>query len=130
MNNLLEQVYSSCDKTISSILSSLGVLEESNNSKNNLLFSIYLNFMNQVLNLPENKDLLDKVTSANTNVSFTDFEKIIGEGRARLKVEESVLPDVLKKSAIKVLQDYVSELEPKITPEKSEELRKIISDGI
>lgn len=130
MSNLLGPEYSNCDKMISSILSSIGVFEETNNTKNNLFLSIYIRFVKEVYKSPENKELLDKITALNENVSFEDFEKVVNEGKAHLEQNSSNFPDVLKRSTVSVLQDFVAEIEPKLTPEKAAEVRKIIAEGV
>lgn len=129
MNSLLDQTYSNCDKMISTILSGMGVFEETNNTKNDLLLSIYTRFIKEVYKSPENKELLDKITALNENVSFEDFERVINEGKAHLEQNSSSFPDVLKKSTVSVLQDFITELEPKLAPEKVVELRKLLDEG-
>ena len=128
MNSLLDQTYSSCDKMVSTILLDIGVFEETNSTKNNLLLSVYTRFIKEVYKSPENKGLLDKITALNENVSFEDFERVINEGRAHLEQSSSNFPDVLKKSTVSVLQDFITELEPKLTPEKAAELRKVLDN--
>ncbi|MBU0576184.1 hypothetical protein KJ654_00790 [Patescibacteria group bacterium] len=112
---------------IFTILSSIG-MSEADDTKNNLFLSTYIRFIKEVYKSPENKELLDKITALNENVSFEDFEKVINEGKIHLKQNSLSFPDVLKKSTISVLQDFITELEPKLTLEKAAELRKLLDN--
>ena len=125
----LNQLYKKCGVTIDLVFSSVGLAEDTEEIKNNLLLSVYLNFIKQVFSAPENKELLDKLGTLNGNVSFEDFERVINEGKNHFEQNSSGFPDVLKKSTVSALQDFITELEPKLTPEKVAELRKLIDES-
>lgn len=129
MNNLLGQTYSNCDKVVSTILSSVGISGETKDTKNNLLLSVYIRFIKEVYKSPENKELLDKITALNENISFEDFEKVVNEGKTHLEHNSVSFPDVLKKCTAFVLQDFITELESKLTAEKVVELRKLVDES-
>lgn len=120
------QVYKKCEDIVLGVLSALNLGEEKS-VKNNLFLSIYIHFIKEVYKSPENKELLDKTTALNENVSFEDFERVVNEGKTYLEQNSSNFPDVLKKSTVSALQDFVTELEPKLAPEKTAELRKLIT---
>lgn len=113
---------------ILNVLSALN-LSEDKNTKNNLFLSTYIRFIKEVYKSPENKELLDKITALNENMSFEDFERVINEGKAHFEQNSSSFPDVLKKSTVSVLQDFITEFEPKLATEKIAQLKKLINES-
>ncbi|KKR15128.1 MAG: hypothetical protein UT44_C0041G0005 [Candidatus Levybacteria bacterium GW2011_GWA1_39_32] len=121
------QVNKKCESVVLNVLSTLNLSEEKD-IKTNLFLSIYIRSIKEVYKSPDNKELLDKITALNENVSFEDFEKVVNEGKTHLEQNSSNFPDVLKRSTVSVLQDFITELEPKLTAEKVAELRKALDN--
>jgi len=121
------QVNKKCESVVLNVLSTLNLSEEKD-IKTNLFLSIYIRSIKEVYKSPDNKELLDKITALNENVSFEDFEKVVNEGKTHLEQNSSNFPDVLKRSTVSVLQDFITELEPKLTSEKVAELRKALDN--
>lgn len=121
------QLYKNCETRIDLLLSSVGLDGEITDIKNNLLLSMYLDFVGRVFSTPENKKISDKLSSLNGNISFEDFEKTINESRANIEQNPVVIEAALKDSTCSVLVDFITELEPKLTAEKTAELRKLIT---
>ena len=124
------QAYQVSVELVTSIISNLGLADETGEIKNNLLFSIYLQFINQAADATQNKALIDKLSTVKNPISFEDFSRVVEEGKTYLQAHESDQVEILKNATSKILQDYLTQLESKLPPQKVTELKQLIMSGL
>lgn len=122
MNNAL---FSTLNK-IEKIIDALGINEEKQKMTENLIASIYIEMVNQTAVNPQNKDILLELSKKDpkTQEEFTGVYNYITEKSKELGYDASV--EIEKASKI-VLENFIQELQPDLSPEKIVELNKIIA---
>ena len=128
MNNQPEPLTSKFEKTIDKILDSLEFPQEDRDqTKNTLSKSVFLDFLRNTSSVPENKKIIDESSSKNLN-DYQEFKKAVEEIKGKLSNNGFDFGTNLKNSMEEKLNDFISEFEPKLPPEKVAELRKIVFD--
>lgn len=125
MNNFNE-AYQNSVELVAKVVAGLGLTDGVEEIKNNLLFSIYLQFMQQAVEATENKAWINKLSTVRSGISFEDFNTIVTEGKLYLEEHDTDQIVVLKNATNKVLQDYIIALAPKLSAEKTIELKKFL----
>ncbi len=119
------------NETIKIILDLSGAELEIDSVKKDLFSAAYLNFILRVAQSPENKGLIEHLSSQSRNISsYGEFERVINETKEKLRESDFDAEGALKSAISEVLNDFITELEPTLAPEKVAEIRKTVSEGI
>lgn len=110
------------------IIESVGDSKNKNKIKIDLLNATYLNFAAIAGENPVIKPLLGNTTGQ--NLSLEEFENKVKEFQAIIQTPGFDFTGHLRKAITQTLDDFVTELEPTLAPEKVAEIRKTVSEGI
>lgn len=110
--------------TINHVLDFIGADQKNDKTKAKLITSAYLNFTRLLAESPGNQEILSSLKEKDLS-EYSDFEKSVNQITKHLEKQEtdSLLGEAMKET----LEDFISNLELKLTPEKTEELKKIVS---
>lgn len=108
-------------------MSLLGVVEEKNQVKENLIASVYLQMVKQIGTDPKNKDLLLEL-SKNEPKTKEEFDRVFDYAQQKTKELGYDAGSELEKASKVVLENFNREMQNDLTPEKLAEIKKIISE--
>lgn len=114
-------------KTIDEMLHKVDVSVVGKTTHDNLLSSAIMNFSRMVAEENENIDKVSKTIKPEDYSSQENLEKAVNRVIEELSLDKNSAYSSLRKAMKETLEDFISNLEPKLTPEKTEELKKIVS---
>lgn len=114
-------------KTIDEMLHKVDVSVVSKTTHDNLLSSAIMNFSRMVAEENENIDKISKNIKPEDYSSQENLEKAVNGVIEELSLDKNDAYSSLRKAMKETLEDFISNLELKLTPEKTEELKKIVS---
>ncbi len=100
-------------------------LGDTESLKTDLLTSVYLDLTTKIGVDPRNRQFLDEIASKK-QASVEEFNQKMAFAQEKLKTTGFDVNNALTESSKSVLESFVSKLEPKFTPEKITELRKMV----
>ena len=114
--------------TIEKLLNLVGYKDDRNKVKADLVNASYLNFVAIASENPNIKPLL--LASPEQDIPFEEFEKKVEEVKIILEKHDFDFVTNFKKAMKQTISDFASELEPKLTSDKTAELRKLVTESI
>lgn len=123
---MIDQQYQKFEESIEKLFSSLSLESEKEEIKKNIIASLYFNYLAAIMNLIQDDSFKQKLKNPE-ELSSDDFNVLVEEGKKVLTGSNINYEETFTNSCNTVLNDFISELEPKLTPEKTAELRTIIA---
>lgn len=105
----------------------LNLTENESEIKSNLLASVYLDFIHTLASDSKNKQLIDNIAKI-TPATPQEFDQVVAPVKQQLNDSGINIESLLLKCSNQILKDFITDLQPNLTPEKAEQLRKIISE--
>lgn len=121
MNNQLQNFINKIEK----IFDFLGISENKEEIKINLMASLYLELINSIGADQKNKDLLIELSKKNPK-NQQEYDESFGYAIKKSKELGYDVVSELSNTSQNVLNNYIKEFELKLPPEKIAELKKII----
>src|SRR5258705_3187060 len=113
---MIDQKYQKFESQIENLLLSLDLQENKEETKKNILASLYFNYLNAILGSEANEPLVQKL-KASESLDANGFNNLIEEGKKLLSNSGVDFEKTFEDSCEAVLKDFVSELEPKLPAE-------------
>src|SRR5258708_33988136 len=126
---MIDQGLQKFESSVDNLLLSLNLSNDKDAIKKNISASLYFNYINAIFGSSEAASLTQKLKNQEA-LSIESFYKLIEEGKTLSSNDKVDFSSVFKNSCNAVLNGFITELEPKLAPEKVTELRKIVSEGV
>lgn len=124
---MMQPSTASLDKLDEVLNKILGSVSEKDAVKQNVFSSVWITYVNNVGQFPENKNIVDNLASKNLS-TYEEFEKAINETKVALEQSSFDTEKALKESVKEVLTDFISGVEPELPPEKISEFKELLKD--
>lgn len=123
MSNILQSTFDKIDK----IINFLGVVEDKEKIKENLIASIYLEIIKQIGTDPNNKDLLLELSKKEpkTKEEYNTIFDYTQQKTRELGYDANL---EFEKASRVVLGNFIKEMQNDLTPEKTIQLQNIVAE--